>query len=175
MTWHLSVQEQMVDGTSLEEKFEAAVSAGFEGLELGGGGGGTFRERLPEIRRARSAGVVMPTVCVRMDHFIGDFDAARRASARAGMSELLEVIVEAGGFGAITPAAFGLFSAVLPPFRSPRSRADDRMVLLEELHALGEHASRCRGRAAARAAQPVRRPHGQHAGSGSQPGRGGRS
>ena len=141
MTWHLSVQEQMVDGTSLEEKFEAAVSAGFEGLELGGGGGGTFRERLPEIRRARSAGVVMPTVCVRMDHFIGDFDADRRASARAGMSELLEVIVEAGGFGAITPAAFGLFSAVLPPFRSPRSRADDRMVLLEELHALGEHAS----------------------------------
>lgn len=142
MTWHLAVQEQMVDGTTLEEKFEGAVSAGFEGLELGGGGGGTFRERLPEIRRAQAAGVVMPTVCVRMDHFIGDFDADRRASARAGMSELLEVIVEAGGFGAITPAAFGLFSAVLPPFRSPRSRSDDRSVLLEELHALGEHASR---------------------------------
>jgi sugar phosphate isomerase/epimerase len=141
MTWHLAVQEQMVDGTTLEQKFEAAVSAGFEGLELGGPGGGAFRERLPEIRRAKTAGVVMPTVCVRMDHFIGDFDADRRASARAGMSELLEVIVEAGGFGAITPAAFGLFSAVLPPFRSPRSRADDRAVLLEELHALGEHAS----------------------------------
>ena len=51
------------------------------------------------------------------------------------------MIVEAGGFGAITPAAFGLFSAALPPFRSPRSRTDDRSVLLEELHALGEHAS----------------------------------
>jgi sugar phosphate isomerase/epimerase len=142
MTWHLAVQEQMVDGTTLEEKFEAAVAAGFEGLELGGAGRGAFRQRLPEIRQAKGAGVVMPTVCVRMDHFIGDFDAGRRASARAGMSELLEVIVEAGGFGAITPAAFGLFSSVLPPFRAPRSRDEDRSVLLEELHALGEHASK---------------------------------
>jgi len=141
MTWRLAVQEQMVDGSSLEEKFEAATAAGFDGLELGGGGGGTFRARLPKIRRARSAGVVMPTVCVRMDHFIGDFDPDRRASARAGMTELLQVIVEAGGFGAITPAAFDLFSSVLPPFRSPRSKADDRRILLEELQSLGERAA----------------------------------
>lgn len=141
MTWRLAVQEQMVDGTTLEEKFANASAAGFEGIELGGGGDGTFRARLPEIRRARSAGVVMPTVCVRMDHFIGDFDGDRRASARAGMAELLEVIVEAGGAGAITPAAFGLFSSALPPFRSPRAKADDRRILLEELGRLGQHAA----------------------------------
>ena len=64
-----------------------------------------------------------------MDHFIGDFDPDRRASAVEGMKALLEVIVEAGGYGAITPAAYGLFSRALPPFTPPR-RPEDRQVLL---------------------------------------------
>lgn len=141
MSWNLAVQEQLVGGRSLEKKYEAALAAGFAGIELRGNGDGTFRARLPELTRARAAGVVMPTVCVMMDHFIGDFDPDRRRSARAGMKELLDVIVQAGGFGAITPAAFGQFSSALPPFVSPRSKAADRAVLLEELHALGEYAA----------------------------------
>lgn len=140
MTWHLAVQEQMIDGAGLAEKFANAQRAGFDGIELRGSGG-AFAGRLPELRAARDAGVVMPSVCVMMDHFIGDFDPDRRRSAREGMKELLEVIVEAGGTGAITPASFGMFSARLPPFTPPRSPADDREILLEELRALGEHAA----------------------------------
>jgi sugar phosphate isomerase/epimerase len=141
MTWKLAVQEQMVDGADLVEKFANAQRAGFDGIELRGGGGGAFAARLPELRAARAAGVVMPSVCVKMDHFIGDFDAERRRSARAGMQELLSVVVEAGGTGAITPAAFGMFSRRLPPFTPPRSPEEDRKILLDELHALGEHAA----------------------------------
>jgi sugar phosphate isomerase/epimerase len=141
MAWHLAVQEQMVDGDDLVEKFANAQRAGFDGIELRGEGGGGFTARLPELRAARDAGVVMPSVCVMMDHFIGDFDPDRRRSAREGMKELLSVIVEAGGTGAVTPAAFGLFSRRLPPFTPPRTEAEDRKVLLEELHALGEHAA----------------------------------
>lgn len=136
----LACQEHLLPGTSLIEKWEHAQAYGFDGIELHGRGDFAFRERLPELRAARAAGVVMPSVCVIMDHFIGDFDPDKRADACANMKSLLSVIAEIGGYGAITPAAFGLFSRALPPFTPPRSREDDRVVLLEALHDLGDHA-----------------------------------
>jgi hypothetical protein len=39
---------------------------------------GRFAARLPELQQAAAAGVPMPTVCVEMLHFVGDFDAERR-------------------------------------------------------------------------------------------------
>jgi hypothetical protein len=72
----------------------------------------------------------MPSVCVIMDHFSGDFDPLKRRDAIENMKSLLSVIAEIGGYGAITPAAFGLFSRALPPFQPPRSAEDDRKVLI---------------------------------------------
>ena len=138
----LACQENLLPGTSLVEKWEHAQAFGFDGIELHGRGNFAFRERLLELRAARVAGVMMPSVCVIMDHFIGDFDAAKRNDALANMKSLLSVIGEIGGYGAITPAAFGLFSRALPPFTPPRSREEDRAVLLEALHDLGNHAQR---------------------------------
>lgn len=83
----------------------------------------------------------MPSVCVQMDHFIGDFDPGRRRDAVTQLRSLLSVIAEVGGHGAITPAAWGMFSRRLPPFYPPRSEAEDREVLIEGLHNLGEHAA----------------------------------
>ena len=140
MSFRLSAQEHFFEGGDLVKKFAHARSLGFDGIELLGAGDGGFAARLGELRKARDAGVVMPTVCVQMDHFIGDFDAGRRRDARAQMKLLLSTIVEAGGFGAITPASWGMFSKRLPPFVPPRDEAGDREVLLEELTALGEHA-----------------------------------
>jgi sugar phosphate isomerase/epimerase len=142
MTIKLAAQEQMLHGGNLTEKWAFAQAAGFDGIELRGEGNHKFRERLPEIRAARAAGAVIPTVCVMMDHFLGDFDPERRHDAIDNMKDLLSVIVEAGGFGAITPAAFGLFSRALPPFRPPRSPEEDRKVLLDGLHELGEYAAK---------------------------------
>ncbi|MGW5364412.1 sugar phosphate isomerase/epimerase family protein [Actinopolymorpha pittospori] len=140
MTIRLAAQEHMLDGATLVEKFRFAQACGFDGIELRGAGKGWFGTRVEEVRSARAAGVVMPTVCVMMDHFIGDFDAARRKDAREQMKILLSVIVEAGGFGAVTPASYGMFSLRLPPFEPPRTAEQDREILLEELTALGEHA-----------------------------------
>ncbi len=140
MPMRLAAQEHFFEGRDLVEKFASARSAGFDGIELLGAGDGGFAARADELRAARRAGVVMPTVCVQMDHFIGDFDAERRRDARATMKLLLSTIVEAGGFGAITPASWGMFSTRLPPFTPPRDPAGDREILLEELTALGEHA-----------------------------------
>jgi sugar phosphate isomerase/epimerase len=136
----LSCQENLIPGDNLVAKWEVVSAAGFDAIELHGHGDFAFQQRLPELLDAKDAGAVMPTVCVIMDHFIGDFDASRRRDAIANMKSLLSVIAEIGGSGAITPAAYGLFSKSLPPFRPPRSPEEDRAVLVDALVELGEHA-----------------------------------
>jgi len=135
----LAVQENLLPGRTLAEKFEFALAAGFDGIELLGDE--HFAKRAGELDEARAAGVVMPAVCVQADHFIGDFDADRGRAARRRMKELLTGIAAAGGFGAVTPAAYGMFSRKLPPFTPPRSAAEDRAVLVDALTELGEHAA----------------------------------
>ncbi len=141
MPLKLAAQEQMLHGETLLEKWQFAQSVGFDGIELRGEGDRKFADRLPDIRAARAAGAVIPTVCVMMDHFIGDFDAERRRDAVENMKILLSVIAAADGLGAITPAAFGMFSRALPPFTPPRGPDEDQEVLLAGLQELGEHAA----------------------------------
>ena len=137
----LLVQEHEIPGGSLEEKWELLQEVGFHGIELHGRDQ-QFAERLPELRQAAAAGVPMPSVCLISEQFIGDWDAGVRKDAVANMKTLLSTIAAVGGTGAITPAAFGLFSKALPPFKAPRTVEEDRAVLLEALAELGEHAGR---------------------------------
>ena len=138
----LSCQEHLIPGDGLVEKWDRLQGWGYDGIELHGHGDFAFRTRLDELHAARRAGVAMPTVCVIMDHFIGDFDADKRRDAIENMKSLLSVMAEIGGEGAITPASYGMFSARLPPYDAPRSEAEDRSVLVEGLTELGEHAGR---------------------------------
>ncbi|MER6505550.1 sugar phosphate isomerase/epimerase family protein [Nonomuraea sp. NPDC050227] len=138
----LAAQEQLLPGRSLQEKFAFAVEAGFDAIELRGKGDFHFAGRLTELKRALADGVVMPTVCVEMPHFIGDFDPAKRKDAIQQLRSQLTVIAELGGIGVMTPASWGQFSLRLPPFEPPRTAADDREVLAEALGILGEHAQR---------------------------------
>ena len=137
----LACQEQLIPGDSLAEKWSFISAAGFDGIELLGHGDLAFERRLPELRAAQEAGVVLSSVCVAMDHFVGDFDAARRRDAIENMRSLLSVIGEVGGVGAVTPAAFALWSDALPPWEPPpRSREEDRALLVDALTELGQHA-----------------------------------
>ena len=79
----LAVQEHLLPGDTMQARWEAALTWGFDAIELRGAGGHALRARLPELRAAQRDGVVMPTVCVDMDHFVGDFDRERRADAVA--------------------------------------------------------------------------------------------
>jgi sugar phosphate isomerase/epimerase len=142
MTMRLSCQEQLLPGDDLRTKFDAARRAGFDGIELRAQGDGRFAARLPELRAAARAGVVMATVCPEADHFIGDFDPARRRDAVAQLRSQLTVVAEIGGEGVLTPASWGMFSLRLPPFVPPRTVAEDRRVLLEGLAELDEYAGR---------------------------------
>ena len=128
MTIPLACQEQLLPGTDLIQKYALAAALGYDAHRAARPRAtSTFARRLPELRRARAAGVVMPTVCVEMDHFIGDFDPARvRATRVRNLRSQLSVIAELGGVGAMTPAAWGMFSRRLPPFEPPRSPDGDR-------------------------------------------------
>src|SRR4030095_4958624 len=112
----LAVQEQMIPGDNLIEKFEKAVNLGFDAIELRGKGNMAFEKRMEELRAAQKAGVVMPTVCVEMQHFIGDFDAKLRRDAIDNVKSQISTIVQVGGYAAVTPASWGKYSAVLPVF-----------------------------------------------------------
>jgi sugar phosphate isomerase/epimerase len=137
----LAVQEQYLQGDSMTARWEHAQRLGFDAIELRGAGNGRFAARRPELRAAAAAGVPMPTVCVEMDHFVGDFDRERRADALAQLKEQLSVMAEIGGRLAMTPASYGMFSARLPPFVPPRSAEDDHEVLLEAFGLLAAHAA----------------------------------
>src|ERR1044072_4781462 len=137
----IACQEQLLPGTTLQEKWEFAQAAGYDGIELRAKGDLHFEKRLPELRRALADGVVMPTVCVDMLHFFGAFDAEQRRDAIVQMKSQLSVIAELGGLGAQTPASYGMFSRRLPPFEPPRSPEQDREILLAGLTELGEHAA----------------------------------
>jgi sugar phosphate isomerase/epimerase len=139
-TVRLAVQEQYLRGNTELEKWEHAQQLGFDAIELRGAGEGRFARRLPDLRRAAAAGVPMPTVCVEMSHFLGDFDADLRRDAIEQLKSQLSVIAEIGGRLAMTPASYGKFSTRLPPFTSPRSAADDHAVLVEGFGELAAHA-----------------------------------
>lgn len=141
----LSVQEQMVPGNTLEEKYTLAKQLGYDALELRGGGEFAFEKRLPEFTAAAEAGVIMPTECVEMSHFIGAFDDDLRRDAIENIKSQITTIVKSGGYGVVTPAAWGMFSLRLPPFTPPRSPEDDHRVLISALTEIGEHAQKVGG------------------------------
>jgi len=138
----ITVQEQHLPGDTLEQKFEIAQAWGFDGIELRSRGDHHFASRLPELRRAAASGVVMPTTCVEMSHFIGAFDSDLREDAIVQLSSQLTVMAEIGGVGVMTPGSYGMFSRRLPPFEPPRSPEEDRSILLDALGRLGEHAEK---------------------------------
>jgi sugar phosphate isomerase/epimerase len=140
MSFRLAAAEMTLPGETLEEKSAFVRSVGFDGIELSARGDGIFGARVDELRRARDAGVLMPTAVVHMDHFIGDFDADRRRDAIEQLKIHLSTIAAAGGTGIVSPHAFGLFSRRLPPFQPPRSVEESRAALVEALREVGEHA-----------------------------------
>lgn len=136
------VQEQWLRGETALERYEHAVELGFDGLELRSKGDLHFEGRLDELRQAAKAGVVMPTACVEMSHFVGSFDDDLREDAVTQLKSQLSVMAEIGATGIMTPASYGMWSNRLPPFTEPRSPQDDRRVLEDSFGRLAEHAQK---------------------------------
>lgn len=136
----LLIQEQHVPGATLLEKQPVALGWGFDGFETRGKGEDLYAAREEELARAHAAGVLFPTVCPEMPHFIGSFDAELRADAVAQLCSMLDVQARFGGRGVMTPASWGMFSKRLPPFVPPRSADEDRAVLVDGFRTVAAHA-----------------------------------
>lgn len=122
----LAIQENLVPG------LEAALEAGFDGLEL--------RDADPARDLAVMCGRAW-TACPETGSWLGDFDAGARRAALDRLRRQLEGVAALGGVGVIAPAAWGMFTRRLPPFEEPpRTPAEDREVLVEGLAELGGHA-----------------------------------
>jgi sugar phosphate isomerase/epimerase len=142
VSFRLAAQESTLPGDTLEAKFEAAVSYGFDGIELGAQGDGKFAARAEELRRARANGVVMPSAVAHTPLFVGDFDPDRRRQAIDEVKVILSTLPEAGAAGLVMPNGFAVFSKRLPPFTPPRDDAASRAALVDALRELGEHGER---------------------------------
>jgi sugar phosphate isomerase/epimerase len=133
----LAVAEQLPPGATLGERLEAALSAGFDGLEVRD----ADPSRLPELQSALDRGGRLPTCCPEGDGWPGHFDTAARRRSVERLRRQLDGIAALGGYGVITPAAWGMFTRRLPPMREPpRTPEEDREVLLDSLGQLGAHA-----------------------------------
>lgn len=139
MTVKLAAQESTLPGDTLEARFEAAVSYGFEGIELGAQGEGRFVARADELAAARNAGVVMPSAVAHTALFVGDFDQDRRRRAIDDVKSILSTLPVAGAAGLVMPNGFAVFSTKLPPFTPPRSADESRASLVDALRELGRH------------------------------------
>lgn len=138
----LACQEHMIPGDTVAAKWNVVASRGYSGIELRGGGDSDFLSRLPDLRQARREGVVFSSICGILPVFVAAFDQAARRDAVARVKVLLSGAAELGALGVVTPAAYGIHSNALPPFRAPRSEAEDRAVLIDSFGELGEHARR---------------------------------
>lgn len=136
----LSAAENSLPGETLQEKFEAVLAAGFDGIELAGPGGGRFKARVDEFARARADGVAMSSAVTHTGIFIGSLDPGVRRAAIDEMKDLLSTVAVAGGGGVVSPHTFGVFSRKLPPFDVPRPDDQSRALLVEALAELGRHA-----------------------------------
>ena len=171
----IACQEQLLPGDDLEASGSSPPDAGYDAIELRGKRRPrASAKRLPELRRAPADGVVMPTVCVDMLHFLGAFDDELRRDAVAQMKSQLSRDRRARRARRHDPR---LLRDVLPPPAALRAAAQR-----------GRGPRRCcspgspswastpAGRASRspRTAEPVRGPHGQPAGAGRGPDRRGR-
>jgi sugar phosphate isomerase/epimerase len=138
----LACQEHMIPGETPLEKWRTIEALGYQGIELRGGGDAEFKVRLPELREAVRQGAFFSSICGILPVFVGAFEKDKRRDAIERLKVLLTVAGELGAAGVIAPAAYGIHSNALPPFKAPRTREEDHSVLLEGFGELGEHAKR---------------------------------
>jgi sugar phosphate isomerase/epimerase len=115
---------------------------GYQGIELRGGGDAEFRARMPKLRDAVRPGAIFSSICGILPTFVGDFERDKRRDAIERLKVLLTAAAELGATGVVTPAAYGIHSNALPPFKAPRTTEHDQSVLLEGFGELGDYAKR---------------------------------
>lgn len=116
---------------ALSDKFFYLKEAGFDGFEIDGK---LLLENFAGVEKAVSAtGFPVLSACGGYGGWVGDFSEERRRQGLKDISLILERLAGLGGKGIVVPAAWGMFSARLPPMIPPRTTEEDERILLDSL------------------------------------------
>ncbi len=121
-----------------DQKLAAVKELGFDGFEIEGK---SLLNQFSKVQKAiERTRLPIIGICGGYRGWIGDFDRKQRIQALDDIKQMLQAAKELGIAGIVAPAAWGMFSLRLPPTVPPRTREEDRAVLLESL-AILNHAA----------------------------------
>jgi sugar phosphate isomerase/epimerase len=136
----LGTQDKDFFPENILEKFIDVKSFGFDCFEIDGK---LLVENLQDVKRAiKQTGMPVSSACGGYRGWIGDFVEEKRLTAIEDITKILECLAEVGGRGIVVPAAWGMFSYRLPPMVSPRSKEEDRKVIIDSLSKLDSAAGK---------------------------------
>lgn len=134
----LSVQSNLVPGSSLREKYDTARRYGFDGMELVG---------FPMLDLAREAvrdKIPVTAMCSGHRGWFIDPDPAQIAACKEDVKAILELGAELGA-GLIVVPIYGRTHNLPPHCGTGRTRDEDRALWLEGLREVTHHAERVGG------------------------------
>jgi len=134
----LAVQENLVDGSSPQEKVERLEKYGYDGMEVWGR---DVAQRMGELKAALSTSrVKVSTICAGYEGDLLGADRATREKAMQGVRERLRTAAELGAVGLITVPTFGVPKIPdLAPWMPDVQEVEQR-ILVEECRLLGRYA-----------------------------------
>jgi len=104
----IGIQDALLPGKDLKEKFEVAKRIGFEGIEVWGR---TFLENEEIIKEykkiSEDTGIKISSICAGYRNFLLEPEPENRAKAREDIKKLLEIGKELGAIGLILVPIFG--------------------------------------------------------------------
>jgi sugar phosphate isomerase/epimerase len=133
----LSIQDRLVPGTSIREKFDAARSYGFDAIELSES---PVADHAAEAIRDK---VTVSALCAGYRGWLIDPDPEGIKQARTDIKRLLELGAELGTGDIVIPI-YGR-TRNLPNNGTGRTREDDEAIFLEGMRELATHAERVGG------------------------------
>jgi sugar phosphate isomerase/epimerase len=134
----IGVQDRLVPGATLSEKYEAARRFGFDGLEL------SERPAFDEARAAIRQKIPVTAIAGGYRGWLIDPDPEAVAAARTDIAALLDLAGELGT-GVVVVPIWGR-TRHLPGIATGRARDEDEALFLEGLRPLAEHAERAGAR-----------------------------
>ena len=130
----IGVQDRLVPGATLSEKYEAARRFGFDGLEL------SDRPAFDEVRAAIREKIPVTAIAGGYRGWLIDPDPEKVAAARTDIAALLDLAGELGT-GIVVVPIWGR-TRNLPGIATGRTRQEDEALFLEGLRPLAERAER---------------------------------
>ena len=134
----LGVQDRLVPGATLRDKYDAARRFGFDALEL------SERPAFDEARLAIREKIPVTAIAGGYRGWLIDPDPEKVAAARADIAALLDLAGELGA-GIVVVPIWGR-TRNLPGIATGRVREEDEALFLEGLRPLAEHAERAGAR-----------------------------